>query len=306
MKKFLLLTFMVFLMAGCAEETTTGNGTTSGGQTTTDNGITSGGQTSPEQQAKVDEAFANEYKKYVTDNSGEFSTNSITNIKSLLQNITGRGGMPAQAGIGEINETVVASSFAKNMAESLIKATTEPNAQALVKYATLDTDSKTFMSAVLGGFMGGETGKKILETGKLYQANQKAIAMLVASHTALFEKANQKVESSGTTNLAYLYSSLTGYFGMLEITALPTDEASVNKIAQAVYDHCKDVDSQTANNLAVYNKDTTTFTVMPILTCGKSSGGMPSGEAMTYLISFMNGVGKAINPNYEFSMGGRP
>ncbi len=40
MKKFLLLTFMVFLMAGCAEETTT------------DNGTTSGGQTSPEQLAK--------------------------------------------------------------------------------------------------------------------------------------------------------------------------------------------------------------------------------------------------------------
>ena len=89
MKKFLLLTFMVFLMAGCAEETTT------------DNGTTSGGQTSPEQLAKVDEAFANEYKKYVTDNSGEFSTNSITNIKSLLQNITGRGGMPAKQVLGK-------------------------------------------------------------------------------------------------------------------------------------------------------------------------------------------------------------
>ena len=112
--------------------------------------------------------------------------------------------------------------------------------------------------------------------------------------------------TEGTANLAYLYSSLTGYFTMLQITALPTDEATVNKIAQAVYDHCKDVDAQVANNLAVYNKDTTTFTVMPILTCGKTQGGMPSGEAMTHLTNFMNSVGKAIDPNYQFSMGGRP
>ena len=188
MKKFLLFAFLVFLVAGCAEDTTT------------DNGTTSGGQTSPEQLAKVDEAFATEYKKYVTDNSGEFSTNSITNIKSLLQNITGRGKMPANVGIGEINETVVASSLAKSMAESLVKATTEPNAQALVKYTTLDTDANTFMSAVLGGFMDGATGAKILETGKLYQANQKAIAMLVASHTALFQAAGQTVNAEGTAN----------------------------------------------------------------------------------------------------------
>ena len=299
MKKFLLFAFLVFLVTGCAEDTTNNNSTTEG-------------QTSQEQLNKVDDAFTNEFKKYVTDDTGSaaytgtFSSQAETNIKSLLQNITGRGKMPPQAGIGEINETVVASALAKSMAESLVKATTEPNAQALVKYTTLDTDANKFMSAVLGGFMGGATGAKILETGKLYQANQKAIAMLVASHTALFQAANETVTEEGTANLAYLYSSLTGYFTMLQITALPTDEATVNKIAQAVYDHCKDVDSQVANNLAVYNKATTTFTVMPILTCGKTQGGMPAGDAMTHLTNFMNGVGKAIDPNYQFSMGGRP
>lgn len=286
MKKFLLFAFLVFLTAGCAEDTT--------------NNTTSGNQTSPEQIAKVDDAFALEFKKYVkqddgsTNYNGTFSTQAETNIKSLLQNITGRGAMPATVGIGEINETVVASAFAKNMAESLVKATTETSAQALVKYTTLDTDANTFMSAVLGGFMGGATGTKILETGKLYQANQKAIAMLVTAHTSLFQAASQTVSEEGTTNLAYLYSSLTGYFTMLKITALPTDEATVNKIAQAVYDHCKDVDAQAANNLAIYNKDTTTFTVMPILTCGTNN---PLGDDMT---AFMNGVGKSIDPNYEY------
>ena len=128
--------------------------------------------------------------------------------------------------------------------------------------------------------------------------------MLVASHTALFQAAGQTVNAEGTTNLAYLYSSLTGYFGMLNITTgLPTDKATVDKIAQAVYDHCKTSSSDnaaTSNTINTYNADTTTFKVMPILTCGTSN---PMGDDMK---AFMNGVGKAIDPNYEFSMGGKP
>lgn len=184
------------------------------------------------------------------------------------------------------------------MAESLIGAT-EAEAQALVKYTTLDTDANKFMSAVSTGLMSGETGKQILEKGKLYRANQKAIAMLVASHTALFQAANETVSDEGTANLAYLYSSLTGYFTMLQITALPTDEATVNKIAQAVYDHCKTSSSSNAvtyNTINTYNADTTTFKVMPILTCGTRN---PMGDDMK---AFMNGVGQAINPDYQFTM----
>lgn len=291
MKKFLLFAFLVFLVAGCAEDTTE----------TTD------GQTSQAQLNKVDDAFTNEYKKYVkqddgsTNYTGTFSIQSETNIKSLLQNITGRGKMPANVGIGEINETVVASALAKNMAESLIESK-EPNAQALVKYTTLDKDATSFLSLVSAGFMNGATGKDIIATGELYQANQKAIAMLVASHTALFKAANQNVNEDGTTNLAHLYSSLTGYFTMLQITALPTDEATVKKIAQAVYDHCKTSSSSNAdtyNTINTYNTDTTTFKVMPILTCGTRK---PTGDDMK---AFMNGVGQAIDPNYQFSMGGR-
>ena len=288
MKKFLLFAFLVFLVAGCAEDTTK----------PTD------GQTSQEQLNKVDDAFTNEFKKYVkqddlsTAYAGEYTSQAETNIKSLLQNITGRGGIPAANGIGEINETVVASALAKNMAESLIGAT-EAEAQALVKYTTLDKDANTFMLAVSAGLMSGETGKQILETGKLYRANQKAIAMLVASHTALFQAANETVTEEGTTNLAYLYSSLTGYFGMLNITALPTDGATVDKIAKAVYDHCKTSSSTNAanyNTINTYNADTTTFKVMPILTCGTRN---PMGDDMK---AFMNGVGQAIDPNYQFTM----
>lgn len=292
MKKFLLFAFLVFLVAGCAEDTTK----------PTD------GQTSQEQLNKVDDAFTNEYKKYVkqddlsTAYTGTYTSQAETNIKSLLQNITGRGSMPANVGIGEINETVVASALAKNMAESLGKSTAEEAAKALLKYTTLNTDSQTFMSSVMKGLMSGTTGSGIIKTGKLYQANQKAIAMLVESHTALFQAANETVNEDGTTNLAHLYSSLTNYFSMLKITALPTDKATVKKIAQAVYDHCKtsvSTDAATYNTINTYNADTTTFKVMPILTCGTKN---PMGDDMK---AFMNGVGKAIDPNYEFSMGVR-
>ena len=51
MKKFLLFAFLVFLVTGCAEDTTNNNSTTEG-------------QTSQEQLNKVDDAFTNEYKKY--------------------------------------------------------------------------------------------------------------------------------------------------------------------------------------------------------------------------------------------------
>ena len=78
-----------------------------------------------------------------------------------------------------------------------------------------------------------------------------------------------------------------------------TDEATVNKIAQAVYDHCKTSSSSNAvtyNTINTYNADTTTFKVMPILTCGTRN---PMGDDMK---AFMNGVGQAINPDYQFTM----
>ena len=84
MKKILLLiSLLAFIIAGCAEESKNNTGDTA-----------SGGA-SAEQLAKVDEAFTNEFKKYVTNDDGSaytgtFSTNSDTNIKSILQNITDR------------------------------------------------------------------------------------------------------------------------------------------------------------------------------------------------------------------------
>lgn len=80
MKKFLLFAFLVFLVAGCAEDTTE----------PTD------GQTSQEQLNKVDDAFTNEFKKYVTDDTGsaytdEFSSQAETNIKVCFKILLAEG-----------------------------------------------------------------------------------------------------------------------------------------------------------------------------------------------------------------------
>ena len=111
MKKIILMiTLLAFIIAGCAEESKNNAGNNSGGGATA------------EQIAKVDDAFTAEFKKYVvnddnTSYSGTFSINAENNIKAILQNITGRGGMPAASGIGEISNEQIAAAIAKIIAQ---------------------------------------------------------------------------------------------------------------------------------------------------------------------------------------------
>lgn len=140
MKKFLLFAFLVFLVAGCAEESTSGNNTT-------------GGQTSQEQLNKVDDAFTAEFKKYVTDDTGsaytgEYTSQAETHIKILLQNITGRGGMPATSGIGEVANEEIATAIAKIIASDSVSA-------EVLKYSTLNQPDSSFLTSVMQIFMSG-------------------------------------------------------------------------------------------------------------------------------------------------------
>lgn len=284
MKKILLMLGLMIVIIGCADTTTD----TAGGT-----GSSTGGGTSAETLAKVDNAFLKEYTKHISGASVAISTDAENNIKSLIQNITGRGSMPASAGIGEVSSVITSSVMAKKISVILSDANADAAAKSLLDYTTLNVPANTFIQTVIGALMGGTTGSSMLSSLKLYQANQTAIEKLTLAHLNKFGVTTDN--DNVTVNLSYLYASLTDYFTMLKITALPTDDETVNKLVEAVYNHCND---GTNNILSSYDVETKNFTVMPIISCGK---GMPAG--MNDMVTFMNSVGKVFDPNYSYQMG---
>ena len=273
MKKFLLFAFLVFLVAGCAEDTT--------------NNSTTEGQTSQEQLNKVDEAFTNEFKKYVKEDdgsttySGEFSSQAETNIKSLLQNITGRGGMPATSGIGEVANEEIATAIAKIIAESSGSA-------EVLKYSTLNQSANIFLSSVMQIFMSG-SGSTLITTLKRVNNNSQSIITLSNSLQSALKATN--ISADARANIVYLNSSLIGYLnnsptgiqGIKEAYVLPNDKAMLDEIAQAFM-----AQGEYSSNIVNYDKPTPEFKVMPILANG---GSMPGAvPTMMALMAKLTGI----------------
>ena len=273
MKKFLLFAFLVFLVAGCAEDTT--------------NNSTTEGQTSQEQLNKVDEAFTNEFKKYVKEDdgsttySGEFSSQAETNIKSLLQNITGRGGMPADRGIGEVANEEIATAIAKIIAENSGSA-------EVLKYSTLNQSANNFLSSVMQIFMSG-SGSTLIITLKRVNNNSQSIITLSDSLQSTLNATD--ISADARANIVYLNSSLIGYLknsstgiqGIKEEYVLPNDKAMLDEIAQAFM-----AQGDYSSNIANYDKPTPEFKVMPILANG---GSMPSAlPTMMALMAKLTGI----------------
>ena len=271
MKKFLLFAFLVFLVAGCAEDTTK----------PTD------GQTSQEQLNKVDDAFTNEFKKYVTDDTGsaaytgEFSAQSETNIKSLLQNITGRGGMPATEGIGEVANEEIATAIAKIIAENSGSA-------EVLKYSILSQSTNSFLSSVMQIFMSG-SGSTLITTLQRVNNNSQSIITLSDSLQSALNATN--ISANARANIVYLNSSLIGYLnnsstgiqGIKEEYVLPNDKAMLDEIAQAFM-----AQGDYSSNIVNYDKPTPEFKVMPILANG---GSMPSAlPTMMALMTKLTGI----------------
>ena len=264
MKKFLLFAFLVFLVAGCAEDTTK----------PTD------GQTSQEQLNKVDDAFTNEFKKYVTDDTGSaaytgtFSSQAETNIKSLLQNITGRGGMPAASGIGEVANEEIATAIAKIIAENPVSA-------EVLKYSILSQPTNSFLQSVMQIFMSG-SGSTLITTLKRVNNNSQSIITLSDSLQSALNATN--ISANARANIVYLNSSLIGYLnnsstgiqGIKEAYVLPNNKAMLDEIAQAFI-----AQGDYSSNIANYDKPTPDFKVMPILANGGSMpGAMPTMMAL--------------------------
>lgn len=284
-KKFLLLlSIFVLSLAGCAENSGNNNGVTVDPNQTPSATVNTNDE--------VDNAFLNEFKKYVKDSdvkdspvySGEYSQNAETNIKSLFQNIVGRGQMPAAAGIGEVTNAEIASAMAKIIASNDATA-------SILPYTELDVEASVFMGKVMGVFMNGTAGSELLDTLRRVRNNTNPIIYIS-------DKLEEKISSSGafnnngTSNMVYLFSSFINYLnnsssgisGIKTPYVLPDNMPFLDALAQGFYDrgeYIKDI-----NN---WNIATPDFSVMLILTNGQQIMGPtgPNMQVMQEMMAFM-------------------
>lgn len=285
-KKFLLLlSIFVLSLAGCAE-----NSGNSNGETTVTPSQTPSATVNTNDE--VDNAFLNEFKKYVKKSavkdspvySGEYSQNAETNIKSLFQNIVGRGQMPAAAGIGEVTNAEIASAMAKIIASNDATA-------SILPYTELDVEASVFMGKVMGVFMSGTAGSELLDTLRRVRNNTNPIIYIS-------DKLEEKISSSGafdnngTSNMVYLFSTFINYLndspsgisGIKTPYVLPDNMPFLDALAQEFYDrgdYIKDI-----NN---WNIATPDFEVMLILTNGQQIMGPtgPNEQVMQEMMAFM-------------------
>lgn len=284
-KKFLLLlSIFVLSLAGCAENSGNNNGVTVDPNQTPSATVNTNDE--------VDNAFLNEFKKYVKESdvkdspvySGEYSQNAETNIKSLFQNIVGRGQMPAAAGIGEVTNAEIASAMAKIIASNDATA-------SILPYTELDVEASVFMGKVMDVFMNGTAGSELLDTLKRVRNNTNPIIYIS-------DKLEEKISSSGafdnngTSNMVYLFSSFINYLnnsssgisGIKTPYVLPDNMPFLDALAQGFYDrgeYIKDI-----NN---WNIATPDFSVMLILTNGQQIMGPtgPNMQVMQEMMAFM-------------------
>lgn len=284
-KKFLLLlSIFVLSLAGCAENSGNNNGVTVDPNQTPSATVNTNDE--------VDNAFLNEFKKYVKESdvkdspvySGEYSQNAETNIKSLFQNIVGRGQMPPVAGIGEVTNAEIASAMAKIIASNDATA-------SILPYKELDVEASVFMGKVMGVFMNGTAGSELLDTLRRVRNNTNPIIYIS-------DKLEEKISSSGafnnngTSNMVYLFSSFINYLnnsssgisGIITQYVLPDNMPFLDALAQGFYDrgeYIKDI-----NN---WNIATPDFSVMLILTNGQQIMGPtgPNMQVMQEMMAFM-------------------
>lgn len=284
-KKFLLLlSIFVLSLAGCAENSGNNNGVTVDPNQTPSATVNTNDE--------VDNAFLNEFKKYVKESdvkdspvySGGYSQNAETNIKSLFQNIVGRGQMPPVAGIGEVKNAEIASAMAKIIASNDATA-------SILPYTELDVEASVFMGKVMGVFMNGTAGSELLDTLRRVRNNTNPIIYIS-------DKLEEKISSSGafdnngTSNMVYLFSSFINYLnnsssgisGIKTPYVLPDNMPFLDALAQGFYDrgeYIKDI-----NN---WNIATPDFSVMLILTNGQQIMGPtgPNMQVMQEMMAFM-------------------
>lgn len=288
MKKKLLLGLSIFVLslAGCAEDSN--NNSNEGG--TVDTNQTPSAIVNSNDE--VDNAFFNEFKKYVKNEDssvyeGEYSENAEANIKSLFQNIIGRGQMPPASGIGEVTNAEIASAMAKIIASNRATA-------SILPYTALDVTQSAFLSSVMSVFMSGTDGSELLTTLKRVKNNINQIIYISDKLQEKIDSANLFNEN-GRANMVYLFSSFINYLtdsssgisGIITPYMLPDNILFLDELSQAFYDRGTYI--QTVDN---WNQATPNFSVMLILTNGQqimgSSG--PNMQVMQEMMGFMQTI----------------
>lgn len=267
----IILIINVFLIAGCAEENTTN---TAQNKNHTE-----------ENMAKADEAFLQEYPRFIQDVNGnsvpveKMSKQAQENIKSILSILSGRNTAEIENGIGILYNEEIARVFVKTIymqADAL-------DMETLFAYEYIDKPSEEYKNEIIKIFFTETRNKDLVNALRIMVKNQDSIANFADKYINKLTK--ETVKENIRSNMFYLSCSFVTY---LKEQNLPNED----KILDAIVDMFFRV-SNGASNILSFDKPVLgatideTFEVMPVISPDKNYG---------TLIQFVNVCDRIINP----------
>lgn len=274
MKKIMLVIVIfiinIILIAGCAEENIT--------NTTQNKNHTE------ESMAKADEAFLQEYPRFIQDVNGNsvavdnMSQQAKNNIKSILAILSGRD-MPEINGIGTLYNEDIAKVFVK----TIYMQANELDMNTLFAYEYIDKPFEEYKNEIVKIFFTETRNKDLVNALRIMIKNQDSIAQLADKYISKLTKG--KVADNVRSNMFYLSCSFVTY---LKEQNLPNED----KILDSIVDMFFRV-SNGASNILSFDKPVLgatideTFEVMPVISPDKNYG---------TLIQFVGVCDRIINP----------
>lgn len=267
----IILIINVFLIAGCAEENTTN---TAQNKNHTE-----------ENMAKADEAFLQEYPRFIQDVNGnsvpveKMSKQAQENIKSILSILSGRNTAEIENGIGILYNEDIARVFVK----TIYMQADELDMDTLFAYEYIDKPSEEYKNEIIKIFFTETRNKDLVNALRIMVKNQDSIANFADKYINKLTK--ETVKENIRSNMFYLSCSFVTY---LKEQNLPNED----KILDAIVDMFFRV-SNGASNILSFDKPVLgatideTFEVMPVISPDSNYG---------TLIQFVNVCDRIINP----------
>lgn len=275
MKKIMIviviLIINLFLIAGCAEENTTN---TAQNKNHTE-----------ENMAKADEAFLQEYPRFIQDVNGnsvpveKMSKQAQENIKSILSILSGRNTAEIENGIGILYNEDIARVFVK----TIYMQADAQDMNTLFAYEYINKPSEEYKNEIINIFFTETRNKDLVNALRIMVKNQDSIANFADKYINKLTK--ETVKDNIRSNMFYLSCSFVTY---LKEQNLPNED----KILDSIVDMFFRV-SNGASNILSFDKPVLgatideTFEVMPVISPDKNYG---------TLIQFVNVCDRIINP----------